>query len=89
MRNETEIAKQIRAKLIAERANNLSDETIDRCLRPTICGNRMASMAKKMRDDGELFAPAFDGSHQDNLTHRDECFLCGSVYYNCVCSHEA
>lgn len=87
MRNETLIAQQIRARLISENARDLSDDTLARCLGPTIGKTKLVKIAAEMRDKGELFAPGYQGQHLHNLTNLDQCFLCGCVYYNCLCSH--
>ena len=87
MRNESLLAQQIRARLITEKARDLTDETIRRCLGPTIGAGKITDMALRMRNDGELFAPGYSSKHTHNLTCLDECFLCGRVYYNCLCSH--
>lgn len=88
MRDESILAQQIRARMITERARDLSDDTIRRCLGPTIGAGKITDAAIAMRDNGTLFAPAYQGQHLHNLTLWEECFLCGRVYYNCLCSHD-
>ena len=46
--------ERMKSKMVAERAKNLSNEEIERCLGNCVAANKLISRAKELRDKGEF-----------------------------------